>query len=130
MSAPFLILIAASLALGSCEQTHGSESTSPAESPPGGSIKQQTERCWIIDPGLPGIEKMEVSTKVEFDRSGAVTSATVMVDKDKLGDINYAKFVESARRAILNCSPYTFPARAPYEAWKTITFDFGFKEVL
>lgn len=67
---------------------------------------------------------MEVSIKVEFDRSGAVTSATVMVDKDKLGDINCAKFVESARRAIL------FPARAPYEAWKTITFDFGFKEVL
>jgi len=96
----------------------------------GGSIKQQTERCWTFDPGLPGIEKMQVSIKVEFDRSGAVTSTSVVVDKDKLSDINYAKFVESVRGAILKCSPYTFPASAPYDAWKTIIFDVGFKEVL
>ena len=126
-----LILMAASLALASCEQTHGSVSPSWAESPPKGSIRDQTERCWIVDLGLPGIERMEVSIKVEFDRNGAVTSTTVMADQDKLSDINYAKFLESARRAILKCSPYKFPASAPYEAWKTttITFRFNLKDM-
>ena len=92
-------------------------------------MQWQVSRCWTIDLRMPGIEKMEVSIKAEFDRSGAVTSAAIMADKDKLRDPDYAKFAESARRAIFKCSPYKFPESAPYEAWKTITFGFNPKDL-
>jgi hypothetical protein len=46
-----------------------------------------------------------------------------------MADPGYRKFVESARRAVLKCSPLVIPRSMPYEAWKAITFTFNPREL-
>ena len=46
-------------------------------------------------------------------------------DQSKLRDPNYRMFVESAKRAVMKCSPLRFPASMPYEDWKSTTFNFN-----
>ena len=62
-------------------------------------------------------------------QDGSVKSASAVVDKDKLSDPNYLKFVESAKRAVLKCSPYEFPTSMPYEDWKAVFFDFDARDM-
>lgn len=68
---------------------------------------------------------MEVAIRAELDPDGTVRSVLALPDKSKLDDPNYRMFVESARRAVMKCSPLTFPASMPYEDWKTTTFNFN-----
>jgi hypothetical protein len=72
---------------------------------------------------------MEVGIRAELDPDGSVRSASIIPDKNKLADPNYLLFAESAKRAVLKCSPYKFLTSRPYEAWKIITFDFNAKSM-
>ncbi len=82
-----------------------------------------------MDLGLPGLENMEVAIKAELDLDGSVKSASTVIESDKFIDPNYLKFAESARQAVLKCSPYEFPASKPYDVWKTVIFNFDMKDM-
>ena len=117
------------LALASCEQTPRAASKPGPQEVTEESIRRQVASCWLVDLGLPGLEDMEVAIKAELDPDGSVKSASTVIGTDKLTDLNYIKFAESARRAVLKCSPYKFPATKPYDDWKTVIFNFNMKDM-
>ncbi len=121
---PMIVL----LALASCEQTPQAASKSGPQEVAEESIRRQVASCWVVDLGLPGLENMEVAIKAELDPDGSVKSASTVIEKDKLTDPNYVKFAESARRAVLKCSPYRFSTSKPYDDWKTVIFNFNMKD--
>jgi len=68
---------------------------------------------------------MQVAIRAELDPDGTVRSVLALPDQSKLRDPNYRMFVESAKRAVMKCSPLRFPASMPYEDWKSTTFNFN-----
>jgi hypothetical protein len=120
-----LLLMTGLLALASCEHAAQPTSTGGPQQGSERSIEMQVAHCWAIDPRWPGVKDMEVAIRAELDPDGAVRSVLAMPDQSKLSDPNYRMFVESAKRAIIKCSPLKFPASMPYEEWKTATFNFS-----
>jgi hypothetical protein len=91
----------------------------------------QVSRCWLIDAGIPGVEEMEAQVEVVVNPDATVASAEYSESTTvKMADAAFSKFAESARRAVLKCSPLDVPRSLPYEEWKHITFTFNPKEML
>ena len=117
------------LALAACEHTASSTSTGRPQESAEAPLQHQVSSCWTFDPGWPGLKDMEVGIRAELNPDGSVQSASIIPDKNKLADPNYLVFAESAKRAVLKCSPYKVLTSRPYEAWKIITFDFNAKDM-
>jgi hypothetical protein len=79
----------------------------------------------------PGLAEMQVEIGTNLNPDGSVVSVEYTEStRSKLANPDYLKFAQSARRAILKCSPLHVPKSVPYEAWKHITFTFNAKEML
>jgi hypothetical protein len=86
-------------------------------------VRRQVEDHAVIDPGIAGLEEMQVVIIVEMNPDGSVQS----VRFDPAGirdDPNWRLFAEQCRRGILKASPLTMPPGKPYAAWKTMTLVF------
>lgn len=94
-------------------------------------LRHQVSNCWSIDPRIPGLADMEVEIGVDVNSDASVASVEYTESsRAKITNPDYWKFAESARRAILKCSPLHLPKSVPYETWKHITFTFNAKEML
>jgi hypothetical protein len=92
-------------------------------------IRQQVAGCWIVDPGMRGIEEMAVEVHVQLNPDGSVFTA----DFDRAmaaTDPNWWIFAESAVRAVKKCSPLPMPTTRPYSAWQYLTLVFNPREML
>jgi outer membrane biosynthesis protein TonB len=88
------------------------------------SIRAQIYPCWNPPLGGEGTAGMTVLLRVNFAKTGAVTGVPQLIGQTGGGDAATARvFAESARRAVLRCSPLTLPAES-YEAWKQVEINF------
>jgi hypothetical protein len=86
-------------------------------------VLRQVEEHAVIDPGMAGLEEMQVAITVEMNPDGSVQSARIDPASMR-DDPNWRLFAEDCRRAILRASPLKMPPDKPYAAWKTITLVF------
>ena len=94
-------------------------------------LRRQISGCWSIDLGIPRVADMQAEIGVDLNPDASVASVEYTEPTSgKLADPNYRRFAESARRAILTCSPLQLPKSVPYETWKHITFTFNPREML
>jgi TonB family protein len=91
------------------------------------AIRQQIEKCWNVPAGARDAENLIVDVRVQLNEDGSVASADI-VDKSKLADPFYRAAAESARRAVMLCSPLQLPTKK-YTTWRTITLSFNPKEM-
>lgn len=87
-------------------------------------VRRQVEERAVIDPGMPGLEEMQVAIIVEMNPDGSVQSARIDPASIR-DDPNWKLFAENCLRAIYRASPLKMPPDKPYAAWKTITFVFN-----
>jgi TonB family protein len=92
-------------------------------------IRQQIEQAWLVDPGMPGLDKMTVDIKVQMNPDGSVQSARIDESTNN-GDPNWRIFAEATRRAVLKASPLRMPPEKPYEAWAKMTLHFDPRSML
>jgi len=93
------------------------------------SVRRQIEKNSVVDPGLPGIETMDVIIIVEMNPDGSVQS--LRYDPASIrGDPNWKRFAEACRRAVLRASPLQMPPDTPYAAWKTMTIRFSGRDLM
>jgi TonB family protein len=92
-------------------------------------IRQQIEQAWLVDPGMPGLDKMTVDIKVQMNPDGSVQSARIDESTNN-GDPNWRIFAEATRRAVLKASPLRMPPEKPYEAWSKMTLHFDPRSML
>lgn len=93
------------------------------------SVRRQIGRTWVADPGLPGIETMQVIIIVELNPDGSVQS-TRFDPASISNDPNWERFAEACRRAVLRSSPLQMPPDKPYAAWKTMTVRFSGRDLI
>jgi outer membrane biosynthesis protein TonB len=104
-------------ALGGRETTGAKLSQSEMD-----ALRGQIQRCWNVPAGAADAENLRVSVQFRLDRSGAIDGAPTIVSGGGGRGIERAA-AESARRAVLACSPYNLPSDK-YDAWSDVIVNF------
>lgn len=90
------------------------------------AIRAQVAPCWNPPIGGVDVRKMTVLLRADFGRDGRVIGNPVIVGQTGAtsGNGDYARaFAETARRAVLRCSPLRLPANL-YDLWKQADINF------
>jgi hypothetical protein len=90
------------------------------------AIRAQVAPCWNPPIGGADVRKMTVLIGAEFLSDGSVTGTPRVISQTGTSGQNgdYARaFAETARRAVLRCSPLKLPADL-YPMWKSVEINF------
>jgi len=87
------------------------------------AIRRQIERCWNVPVGVPGIETMRVSLRIQLEADGAVRAVDIE-DRNRFAeDARFRTVAESARRAVLSCRLSLPPEK--YVVWRDMVLTFS-----
>ena len=92
------------------------------------AIRRQIERCWNVPVGVPGIETMRVSLRIQLEADGAVRAVDIEDRSRFEADARFRTVAESARRAVLSCR-LTLPPEK-YVVWRDMVLTFSPGEAL
>ncbi len=90
------------------------------------AIQAQVAPCWNPPIGGADVRKMTVIIRADFGRDGAVIGTPSIVSQTGVstGNGDYARaFAETARRAVLRCSPLKLPPKL-YDVWRSVEINF------
>lgn len=90
------------------------------------AIRAQVAPCWNPPIGGEDVRNMTVLLRIQLNRGGAVVGAPEVLDQSGVtaGNQAYARaFAESARRAVIRCSPLQLPAEY-FDSWKLFELNF------
>jgi outer membrane biosynthesis protein TonB len=90
------------------------------------AIQSQVAPCWNPPIGGADVRKMTVLIRADFAKDGRVLGVPTVVSQTGVsaGNSDYARaFAETAKRAVLRCSPLKLPANM-YDLWKSVEINF------
>ena len=90
------------------------------------AIRSQVAPCWNPPIGGADVRRMTVLIRADFSRDGRLIGVPSIVSQTgvTVGNADYARaFAETARRALLRCSPLKLPAQQ-YDLWKSAEINF------
>lgn len=90
------------------------------------AIRSQVAPCWNPPIGGEDVRSMTVLLRIQLNRSGAVVGAPEVLSQTGVtaGNQAYARaFADSARRAVIRCSPLQLPAEY-FDSWKLFELNF------
>ena len=95
------------------------------------AIRYQIQQCWSMPSGARDAENLQVRIKIFLNPDGSLAQAPKIVDSLRLQrDEFWRTAAESARRAVLKCSPLKNLPVEKYDHWREITLTFDPKEML
>jgi colicin import membrane protein len=92
------------------------------------AFRRKVSECWQPPLGADGSQNIEVVFRVLFNQDGTVKRGPDIVEAPasaSLGPI----FAESARRALLQCQPYTMLHKESYDQWKDLELAFNLRDM-
>lgn len=93
------------------------------------AIRAQIERCWNVPVGARDAENLVVEIRVMLNPDGSVVATPEILNNARMAsDPFFRAAAESARRAVLKCSPLRMPDKA-YSLWKVMTLTFNPKDM-
>ena len=95
------------------------------------AIKAQVAPCWNPPIGGADVRDMTVVIRANYGRDGRVIGTPTVSSQTgaTTGNSDYARaFAETARRAVLRCSPLTLPENQ-YDLWKSVEINFDPKSM-
>jgi outer membrane biosynthesis protein TonB len=90
------------------------------------AIQAQVAPCWNPPIGGADVRRMTVVIRAEYGRDGRVIGQPSVVSQTgaTAGNADYSRaFAETARRAVLRCSPLKLPPKM-YDMWKSVEINF------
>ena len=90
------------------------------------AIRAQVAPCWNPPIGGADVRRMTVLIRADFSRDGRLIGVPTIVSQTgvTVGNADYSRaFAETARRALLRCSPLKLPAKQ-YDLWKSAEINF------
>ncbi|MCO4317652.1 hypothetical protein M8997_010690 [Phyllobacterium sp. 21LDTY02-6] len=85
------------------------------------ALKGAIQKCWNVPAGAEDADGLLVTVKMRLTRSGEI-EGTPEVSGSGSSPVQRAA-VESARRAVLRCAPYSLP-QEKYDTWADVTVNF------
>ena len=95
------------------------------------AIQAQVAPCWNPPIGGADVRKMQVVIRADYGRDGRVIGQPGIVSQTGVtaGNADYSRaFAETARRAVLRCSPLKLPANL-FDLWKSVEINFDPKSM-
>ena len=92
-----------------------------------GLMRQAVSRCWNINAGLEGIEKIVVKVQVRLTRDGRLIGPPRVVNSSPSPLFRDA--ATSAERALVQCEPYNLPADKYEGGWEFMELNFDPKNM-
>lgn len=88
-----------------------------------GLMRQAVSRCWNINAGLEGVDKMIVKVEVRLAPDGSLAIPPKVVNS--AASPLFRDAADSAVRALVQCAPYTLPPDKYKGGWEhmVVTFD-------
>jgi hypothetical protein len=92
------------------------------------ALKARLQSCWNPPPGINADTKIKASIAVVLKPDGSLAQPPVLVEAtpSPLGP----PLIESAKRAVLSCQPFTMLRPEHYQQWKELQLDFDPRELL
>ncbi|OYU14572.1 MAG: hypothetical protein CFE37_10210 [Alphaproteobacteria bacterium PA4] len=90
------------------------------------AIQAQVAPCWNPPIGGADVRRMTVVIRADFGRDGSVIGTPSIASQTGVtsGNSDYARaFAETARRAVLRCSPLKLPPKL-YDLWRSVEINF------
>ena len=90
------------------------------------AIQAQVAPCWNPPIGGADVKKMTVVIRADYAKDGRLIGNPSVAGQTgaTAGNSDYARaFAETARRAVLRCSPLTLPPKL-YDLWKSVEINF------
>ncbi|MBP3615637.1 MAG: cell envelope integrity protein TolA [Alphaproteobacteria bacterium] len=87
------------------------------------AIRIKLRSCWNLDPGAKDIKNMKIVIRTSISPDGNINSIEILNKEEYLSSPWFKAVAESAKRALIICSPYSLPLEF-YQDWKDIVFTF------
>ncbi len=91
------------------------------------ALRGQIQRCWNVPAGAMDGGSLKVSVQFKLNQTGEIEGRPEIISGGGSAGIERAA-AESARRAVIQCSPYNLPADK-YEAWADVIVNFDPSEM-
>lgn len=88
----------------------------------GSMMKRQVAKCWNINSGADGVDKVRVEVEVRLSADGRIT-AQPRVSNRGTGPL-FADMADSAMRALVQCQPYDLPKHLYKGGWDHMIVEF------
>ncbi|UTW58106.1 hypothetical protein KFE96_14955 [Kordiimonas sp. SCSIO 12603] len=89
------------------------------------ALSQKLAGCWNFPTGAKNAETFQVKVRISLREDGNLRRQPEIVQSGDMSQGFYRVFVESARRAVLNCAPYSDVAKSLFDLGEN-TIDFNF----
>lgn len=89
------------------------------------ALSQKLAGCWNFPTGAKNAETFQVKIRISLREDGNLRRQPEIVQSGDMSQGFYRVFVESARRAVLNCAPYSDVAKSLFDLGED-TIDFNF----
>lgn len=93
-------------------------------------IRRQIQRCWNIPAGVRNARDLQVPLRIRIASDGTVQDVEIVEQNRYLSDGVYRAAVDSAGRAVWQCSPLQGLPAHKYESWKHMELVFDPREML
>ncbi len=87
------------------------------------AIRIKLRSCWNLDPGAKDIKNMKIVIRTSISPDGNINAIEILNKEEYLSSPWFKAVAESAKRALIICSPYSLPIEF-YKDWKDIVFTF------
>ena len=85
-------------------------------------MRESVRRCWNINAGLDGIDKVSVRVEIRLNRNGALADNPKILNSGN-GPL-FRDMADSALRAIIACAPYALPPDMYEGGWDHMIINF------
>ncbi len=89
------------------------------------ALSSKLAGCWNFPTGAKNADKFQVKIRISLRADGSLLRQPEVVQAGDLNEGFYRVFVESARRAVLNCAPYSDVAKSLFDLGEN-AIDFNF----
>jgi hypothetical protein len=95
------------------------------------AIRHQIEQCWSVPGGGRNAQDLVVRIKFFLNPDGSLAQAPQIVDPGgRMSESFYRTAAESARRAVLKCTPLKQLPVDKYQSWREITLTFDPRQMV
>lgn len=88
------------------------------------ALRRRIQSCWNVPAGAENADTLRVYFRVSFRRDGSIGVAPEPVEIQGQSSPFTTAFIESGRRAILQCQPYAMLRPEKYDTWKEMEIGF------
>ena len=85
------------------------------------ALRGAIEKCYIVPAGAENAEDLKVTVRVKLTKEGEIDGTPEVSGPG--GSAVQRAAIESARRAVMRCAPYTLP-QDKYDTWSSVTVNF------